>query len=102
MVANADASDLRYGFKQMQTGSMFSANGLTVTLRIFATAQECCDVLVDDDWTICIASCDPNQAGSLLHGKKLAIVAAEPFQSQAFIQAAKGPSGDAVSAQFAN
>ena len=53
-------------------------------------------MLVDNGWIICNASCEPIQAGSLLHGEKLAIVAAEPFPSQAFIQAAKGPSGAGV------
>ena len=87
-MATADASDLRDDFKQTHNGSMFSANGLTVTMRIFATAQECCAALISGGWTICIASSEPSQAGFLLQNKKLAIIAAEPFPSKAFVQAA--------------
>ena len=57
-------------------------------MRIFATAQECCAELIGAGWTICIASSEPDQAGSLLLSKKVAIVAAEPFPSKAFLQAA--------------
>ena len=67
---------------------MFSANGLTVTMRIFATAQECSAELINAGWTICIASSEPFQAGSVLSGNKVAVVVAEPFPSQAFLQAA--------------
>ena len=57
-------------------------------MRIFATAQECNAELLDAGWTICIASSEPTQAGSLLSGHKVAVVAAEPFPSKAFLQAA--------------
>ena len=87
VVANAEASDLRDDFKQTHNGSVFSANGLTVTMRIFATAQECCAELIEAGWTICIASSKVTQADSLLSGNKVAVVAAEPFPSKAFLQA---------------
>ena len=85
VVADADLQD---DFKQTHSGSVFSANGLTVTMRIFATAHECCAELLDAGWTICIASSEPSHAASLLLSNKVAIVAAEPFPSRAFLQAA--------------
>lgn len=75
---------------------MFSANGLTVTMRIFASAQECCAALASGCWTICIASSEPSQAGSSLLEHKLAIVAAEPQPSKAFLQAAPQAQGNAA------
>lgn len=96
VVASADASDLQADFKQTPNGSVFSANGLTVTLRIFASAQECCAALASGCWTICIASSEPSQAGFDLLENKLAIVAAEPQPSKAFLQAAMQAPGNAA------
>lgn len=84
----AKAGDLQDDFKQTHSGSVFSANGLTVTMRIFAEAHECCTELIDAGWTICIASSEPTHAGSLLLSDKVAIVAAETFPSKAFLQVA--------------
>ena len=66
-------------------------------MRIFATAQECCAELIDAGWTICIASSEITQADSLLIGTKVAVVAAEPFPSRAFLQAtSQEASGESV------
>lgn len=88
VVAKAGSADLQDNFKQTHSGSVFSANGLTVTMRIFATAHECCAELIDAGWTICIASSETSHAGSALLSNKVAIVAAEPVPSTAFLQAA--------------
>lgn len=58
-------------------------------MRTFNTAQECCDTLVANGWVVCIASTKPEQTGTRRAADKQAIVVAEPFPSQPFVQAAQ-------------
>jgi len=90
VVANADASDLRDDYQQAQTDTTFTSNGHSITMRIFATAQECCDALAAEDWMVCIASASPSLSQEATATDKKAIVVAVPFPSQPFVVAQQG------------
>lgn len=69
---------------------MLSSNGQSVTVRIFATAQECCDTLAGDDWMVYMACA--RQAGRSAEADsnhKKAVVVAVPFPSKPFTLAAQ-------------
>ena len=59
-------------------------------MRIFATAQECCDALAAEDWKVCIASASPRLSQDAAAADKKAIVVAVPFPSQPFVFAQQG------------
>ncbi len=92
VVANADASDLKDDYQQAHAGTVLSSNGHSVTMRIFATAQECCDALAAADWLVYMASTKPEQddsASIAQHHHKKAVVVAVPFPSKPFVLAAQ-------------
>ena len=94
VVANADASDLRDDYQQAQTDKNFTSNGLSITMRIFATAQECCDALAAENWMVCIASASPRLSQDATAADKKAIVVAVPFPSQPFVAAHQGATAE--------
>ena len=94
VVANADASDLRDDYQQAQTDTTFTSNGHSITMRIFATAQECCDALAAEDWLVCIASASPRLSQDATAAAKKAIVVAVPFPSQPFVVAQQGATAE--------
>ncbi|DBA82497.1 TPA: hypothetical protein ACH3X2_000724 [Trebouxia sp. C0005] len=94
VVANADASDLRDDYQQAQTDKNFTSNGLSITMRIFATAQECCDALAAENWMVCIASASPRLSQDATAADKKAIVVAVPFPSQPFVAAQQGATAE--------
>ena len=94
VVANADASDLRDDYQQAQTETTFTSNGHSITMRIFATAQECCDALAAEDWLVCIASASPRLSQDATAADKKAIVVAVPFPSQPFVVAQQGATAE--------
>ena len=94
VVANADASDLRDDYQQAQTDTTFTSNGHSITMRIFATAQECCDALAAEDWMVCIASGNPKLSQDATAADKKAIVVAVPFPSQPFVTAQQGATAE--------
>ncbi|KAL0045130.1 hypothetical protein WJX82_009293 [Trebouxia sp. C0006] len=94
VVANADASDLRDDYQQAQTDTTFTSNGHSITMRIFATAQECCDALAAEDWMVCIASGNPKLSQDATAADKKAIVVAVPFPSQPFVIAQQGATAE--------
>ena len=94
VVANADASELRDDYQQAQTDTTFTSNGHSITMRIFATAQECCDALAAEDWMVCIASANPRLSHEATAADKKAIVVAVPFPSQPFVIAQQGATAE--------
>ena len=89
VVANADASDLREDYQQTKEGSVLSVNGQSITVRVFATASDCCDALLDGGWVIHIATSEPGQGAPDQLQSKLAVIVATPFPSKAFVDAAQ-------------
>ena len=89
VVANAEASDLREDYQQTKEGSVLSVSGQSITVRVFATASDCCDALIGGGWAIHIATSEPGKgAPDQLH-TKTAVIVATPFPSKAFIDAAQ-------------
>ena len=63
-------------------------------MRIFATAQGCCDALAAEDWAVCIASGNPKLSQDATAADKKAIVVAVPFPSQPFVVAQQGANAE--------
>ncbi|DBB07230.1 hypothetical protein WJX77_010659 [Trebouxia sp. C0004] len=96
VVAIADASDLKDDYQQAKADTTFTSNGHSITMRIFPTAQECCDALAAEDWMVCIASGNSKPSRDAAAADKKAVVVAVPFPSQPFVVAQQGATAELI------